>query len=78
MLENDPEKRIKIDDVLNHPWLKDEDVENRKNLELSTYELNGEKIILLVFPLFFNFLFSSSFKFLIVKFSIRSSLFEDK
>ena len=43
MLVVDPEKRIKINEILNHPWLKNEDVENRKNLKLFT---DNEKILL--------------------------------
>ena len=43
MLEVEPEDRIKINDVLNHPWLKNEDVENRKKLKLFT---ENEKILL--------------------------------
>ena len=54
MLENDPEKRIKIDDVLNHPWLKNEDVENRKNLKLFT---DNEKILLSKYNV--NYLYSN-------------------
>ena len=43
MLETDPDVRIKLNDVLNHPWLKNEDVENRKKLKLFT---DNEKILL--------------------------------
>ena len=43
MLQIDPDKRIRINEILNHPWLKDEDVENRKNLKLFT---ENEKILL--------------------------------
>ena len=43
MLEIDPDVRIKLNDVLNHPWLKNEDVENRKKLKLFT---DNEKILL--------------------------------
>ena len=43
MLQSDPEKRIKIEDILNHPWLKYENVDNRKNLKLFT---DNEKILL--------------------------------
>ena len=66
MLENDPEKRIKIDDVLNHPWLKDEDVENRKNLELFT---DNEKIMLSKYDV--NYL-SSNKEDLIENFTIKN------
>ena len=43
MLVVDPEKRIKINEILNHPWLKNEDVENRKNMKFFT---ENEKILL--------------------------------
>ena len=66
MLENDPEKRIKIDDVLNHPWLKNEDVENRKNLKLFT---DNEKILLSKYDV--NYL-SSNKEELIENFTIKN------
>ena len=71
MLENDPEKRIKIDDVLNHPWLKNEDVENRKNLKLFT---DNEKILLSKYDV--NYL-SSNKEELIENFTIKN-LSEDE
>ena len=44
MLQVDPKKRISIDKILKHPWLKNVDLENRKNLNLFT---ESEKIELL-------------------------------
>jgi len=44
MFKVDPIKRINIDKILNHPWLKNVDLENRKNLNLFT---ESEKILLL-------------------------------
>jgi serine/threonine protein kinase len=43
MLQVDPKKRINIDKILKHPWLKNVDLENRKNLNLFT---ESEKILL--------------------------------
>ena len=43
MLQVDPKKRISIDKILIHPWLKNVDLENRKNLNLFT---ESEKILL--------------------------------
>ena len=54
MLVVDPEKRIKINEILNHPWLKNEDVENRKNLKLFT---DNEKILLSKYDV--NYLYSN-------------------
>ena len=54
MLVVDPEKRIKINEILNHPWLKNEDVENRKNLKLFT---DNEKILLSKYNV--NYLYSN-------------------
>jgi serine/threonine protein kinase len=36
MLEINPKKRITIDQILNHPWIKNINVNNRKNLDLFT------------------------------------------
>ena len=54
MLVVDPEKRIKINEILNHPWLKNEDVENRKNLKLFT---DNEKLLLSKYDV--NYLYSN-------------------
>ena len=43
MLVLEPEKRITINEILNHPWLKNENVDNRKNLKLFT---DNERILL--------------------------------
>ena len=43
MLKIDPKERIDIDRILKHPWLKNVDIENRKNLNLFT---ESEKILL--------------------------------
>ena len=43
MLQVDPKKRINIENILKHPWLKNVDLENRKNLNLFT---ESEKILL--------------------------------
>ena len=43
MLEINPKKRITIDQILNHPWIKNINVNNRKNLDLFT---NAEKYLL--------------------------------
>ena len=43
MLQVDPKNRITIDNILKHPWLKNVDLENRKNLNLFT---QSEKILL--------------------------------
>jgi serine/threonine protein kinase len=43
MLQVDPKNRITIDNILKHPWLRNVDLENRKNLNLFT---QSEKILL--------------------------------
>ena len=43
MLEINPKKRIKIDEILVHPWIKNINVNNRKNLDLFT---RSEKFLL--------------------------------
>jgi len=34
MLKVNPKERISIDDILNHPWIKDVNIKNRKNINL--------------------------------------------
>ena len=43
MLNLDPNKRITVDEILKHPWLKKVDVKNRQNLKIFT---NAEKGLL--------------------------------
>ncbi len=43
LLEVDPKKRININNILNHPWLINVDVNNNKNYNLFT---NAEKVLL--------------------------------
>ena len=66
MLVVDPDKRITINEILNHPWLKDENVENRKNLKLFT---DNEKILLSKYDV--NYL-SSNKEELIENFTIKN------
>ena len=66
MLVVDPDKRITINEILNHPWLKEENVENRKNLKLFT---DNEKILLSKYDV--NYL-SSNKEELIENFTIKN------
>jgi serine/threonine protein kinase len=43
MLEVDPEKRITVDEILKHPWLKNVNIKNRKKIKIFT---NAEKSLL--------------------------------
>ena len=43
MLKLNPKERITIKEILKHPWLKNVDIKNRKNLNLFT---NAEKVLL--------------------------------
>ena len=66
MLQVDPKKRITIDNILKHPWLKNVDLENRKNLNLFT---QSEKILLSKFDV--DYLISNKEE-LIENFSLKN------
>ena len=74
MLVLEPEKRITINEILNHPWLKNENVENRKNLKLFT---DNERILLSKFDV--NYLTSNK-EDLIENFTLKNleTIDEDK
>ena len=74
MLVLEPEKRITINEILNHPWLKNENVDNRKNLKLFT---DNERILLSKFDV--NYLTSNKEE-LIENFTLKNleTIDEDK
>ena len=72
MLKINPQERITIDEILNHPWIKDVNINNRKNINFFT---KAEKCLLSKYNVCY---LNSSPEELIENFTIQNLITKDE